>query len=342
MTARPANRGELQDLLRSRRHPRVRLLGSGSRAATTPPAPTDATPVALTAMATIERLDPGDLTCSVQPGVQRHDLDQALRPHGLELPCAGTGTLGGLFAADDIGPLAPGAPAPRNLLLGLEGVLADGTAFKSGARVVKSVAGFDVHKLFVGSSGRLFAATLLHLKLRPVARATGAFAAHDLTLADALARFTALRREPTGVEQVSLARQTTGGWVLRGRLGGRASHLATLRARHQLDESADSGPLQLHGGAGGELITGIVRCSQIAALVESLPTDAPMLTHGGGRFWTLLPTPAVGPFLHRLPTAEIHAAAIGSSLWQGTALDPGAATLTAALRTALDPQGVLA
>ncbi|MBK8099933.1 MAG: FAD-binding oxidoreductase [Planctomycetes bacterium] len=342
MTQRPTSRAELQDLLRSRRHPRVRLLGSGSRPAMVRRVPSDATFVSLAAMDRIERLEPGDLTCSVQPGVLRHELDLELRRHGLELPCAGTGTIGGLFAADDIGPLAPGAPAPRNLLLGLEGVLADGTPFKSGARVVKSVAGFDVHKLFVGSQGRLFAATLLHLKLRPLPRASCAFGVRNLSLADALAKFAGLRQEPAGVHQVTLLRDAAGACMLAGRLGGRASHLAALRTRFSLAESADAGPLQLHAEAGHELITGIVCCSRLNGLLADLPAAAPFLMHGGGRFWTVLPTPQVAPLLSRMPTHDAHAVAVSAADSPGTALDPGAATLTTAIRHALDPRGVLA
>ncbi|MHC4897312.1 MAG: hypothetical protein ACYTGW_09420, partial [Planctomycetota bacterium] len=69
--------------------------------------------------------------------------------------------------------------------------------FKAGARVVKSVAGFDLQKLFVGSQGRLFAVTRLHLKLRPAPRHQVNFVQGDLTHGDAVAVFQRLRLLPT-------------------------------------------------------------------------------------------------------------------------------------------------
>ncbi|MHC4899502.1 MAG: FAD-binding oxidoreductase, partial [Planctomycetota bacterium] len=144
----------------------VRLAGSGSQQLLVPAPATKVRVISLQSMDRILRLESDDLTCTVEAGVRREALDAALQKRRLQLPCAGGGTIGGLFAADVHGPLGPGMHSPRSLLLGFEGMLAEGLAFKAGARVVKSVAGFDLQKLFVGSQGRLFAVTRLHLKLR--------------------------------------------------------------------------------------------------------------------------------------------------------------------------------
>src|SRR5262249_62079036 len=62
------------------------------------------------------------------------------------------------------------------------------------ARVVKSVAGFDVHKLSGGSRGLLFAASLLHLKLRPRPQASADFTTAPAPAAAAVPQFLALRQ----------------------------------------------------------------------------------------------------------------------------------------------------
>lgn len=54
----------------------------------------------------------------------------------------------------------------RDWVLGTRAILADGTAFKSGSKVVKSVAGYDLHRLLVGSSDTL--AILVEVTLRTV------------------------------------------------------------------------------------------------------------------------------------------------------------------------------
>lgn len=161
----------------------VRLSGSGQWDAWLPPIRAETQVLSTAPMDRITRLDAADLTCSVEPGVTLGALAEALAPHRLRLPCAvgrsPAGTVAGLVAADPIGALAPGGPEPRSLLLGMSGMLSDGTRFKTGAKVVKSVAGFDLHKLFVGSEGSLFAATELHLKLRPEPRASAGFDARS-------------------------------------------------------------------------------------------------------------------------------------------------------------------
>ena len=154
----------------------VRIAGQGSRESgvPNPGSQTNANSLVAThqlstlGMHEIHRLEPGDLTCSVGPGLPVHALIEALEAEKLALPCEtgdASGTVGGLFAADPWANFSTSRRAPRSLLLGIEAVLPEGKAFKAGASVVKSVAGFDLAKLFVGSRGTLFAATTLHLRL---------------------------------------------------------------------------------------------------------------------------------------------------------------------------------
>jgi FAD/FMN-containing dehydrogenase len=340
-TCTPRSELELAEVLRSRPG-RVRLRGSGSRQDRVGD-PAGAMHIDLRGLDSIDRLDAPDLTCSVGAGMERHVLDEALHDRGVELPCAGAGTLGGLFAHDPIGAVTIGGGAPRSLLLGLVGLLADGTPFKSGARVVKSVAGFDVHKLLIGSDGRLFAATKLHLRLRPRPRAEAWFRCADLELSRALALFTQLRNLAVPPAALHLAR-TGGGCEVAGRITGRASHVATMLRTHDLTAGEPFTTWHVLAGS-GETVTGIVLPSRVVALLASVPANAPFVLHGGGRFELALASPAAtDAFLAAAPDVPAQACIVGGDAvrrGRGTPLDPGQRRVVAGLKQALDPDDVL-
>ncbi|HEU4420014.1 MAG TPA: FAD-binding oxidoreductase [Planctomycetota bacterium] len=337
----PRSATELGEALRSGLG-QVRLCGTGSRQDRLPAAP-EAVPIHLTGLDAIWRLDAPDLTCSVDAGVQRKVLDAALQRVGLELPCPGEGTIGGLFASDALGAATAGGASPRTLLLGLEAVLADGTAWKSGARVVKSVAGFDVHKLLVGSQGRLFAATRLHLRLRPRPRAEAWFCRRGLDQAEALAQFMALRTLPIPPATLLLRRDRTG-FEVAGRIAGRPSFVDAMLRTHALATAAPFAAFHLDPPTGGEVLMGIVLPSRIPALLAAAPSGAAFLVHGGGRFELGLATPAqTDRLLGSLPGIPAHACIISGSAARrgvGTPIDAGQQRLTIGLKQALDPHGI--
>ncbi|HLQ38422.1 MAG TPA: FAD-binding oxidoreductase, partial [Planctomycetota bacterium] len=342
-TLAPASAAELAELLRARSCAAVRVLGGGSRQARLPAPPPHATTVSLARLCRVDRCEADDLTCSVEPGLPRAELDALLWPLGLELPCAGAGTLGGLFAADPIGASTPGGGSPRSLLLGLEGVLADGTTFKTGARVVKSVAGFDVHKLFVGSRGRLFAATLLHLKLRPRPRDRADFACGGLDAAAALRLFAQLRHLPLPPSRLQLQRDGSG-FTVCGQLVGRGSFVGASMRRLGLQAAAAAATDHLTAADDLEVVAGLLLPSRLPGLLQALPADAPLLLRGGGRFETVLPPVAADALLLALPPLFGHGeitAGAPARRGRSTPLDAGAARLGDGLRRALDPGGVL-
>ncbi|MFT7536426.1 MAG: FAD/FMN-containing dehydrogenase [Hyphomicrobiaceae bacterium] len=325
---------------------RVRVTGSGSRAHTLPPM-ADATPLQLSQFNRIERFDAGDQTCTVESGVTRVELDVALAEHNLELPCLGGGTIGGLFAADPFGPAAAGCPGPRNLLLGLDALLADGSAFKSGARVVKSVAGFDVHKLFVGSHGRLFVATKLHLRLKPRPRTEQWFANDTLERDQALKLVHALRQEAEPPTVLQLRRERNGSFTVSGRVTGRSVHVTSLCKRHELVECGQ--PTSFHvdvtASAGEEVLTGDALPSALPSLIKALPENTPFTWLGGGRFEAAMPNPqATDAALQQLPQANASGTILTGADTRrgvGTPTDPGEQRLAVGLKNALDPNGIL-
>lgn len=339
---RPASASELAELLQSRPGP-LRLRGGGSRLERMPATVAPAHLLDLSAFAGIERLDAQDQTCTVGPGLPRAELDAALLAHRLELPCLGGGTIGGLFATDPIGPATVGGASPRTLLLGMTAMLADGTRFQSGARVVKSVAGFDVHKLFVGSRGTLFAGLQLHLRLKPRPRAQAWFRREGLDLPAALECFSMLRSLVVPPAELQLHR-TANGCTIAGRIAGRDSFVrATMRA-HELREGPPITMHHLDASPGAEVVQGNVPGSRVPALLAMSPANAPFLWHGGGRFeLSLEATTTTDKLLRTLPELQVDACIVrgdDSRRGLGTPLDPGQQHLAAGLKHALDPHGI--
>lgn len=130
----------------------------------------------MTRVAGVEDHIPGDLTVAVRAGTTLDALNEQLAPAKqflpLDAPNPSRATIGGILAMGEPGMRRRPGARPRDLLLGLEGVLADGSRFKSGGRVVKNVAGYELMKLFVGSSGSLAVVTKAFLRLRALPEET--------------------------------------------------------------------------------------------------------------------------------------------------------------------------
>jgi glycolate oxidase FAD binding subunit len=76
--------------------------------------------------------------------------------------------VGGIVACNDSGALRLKYGGLRDLIIGMTMVLADGTIAKSGGKVVKNVAGYDMHKLLTGSFGTLGVIAEVNFRLHPV------------------------------------------------------------------------------------------------------------------------------------------------------------------------------
>jgi glycolate oxidase FAD binding subunit len=104
-------------------------------------------------------------------------------------------TLGGVIAANDSGPLRHRYGGVRDLVVGMTVVLSDGTIAKSGGKVIKNVAGYDVSRVISGSLGTLGIVVEATLKVLPKAEAQATLR-FDLKPADALAALHAWGGEP--------------------------------------------------------------------------------------------------------------------------------------------------
>jgi glycolate oxidase FAD binding subunit len=117
--------------------------------------------------------NPDDLTVTVESGTTLGALNETvLAPRRQALPLDPVGwrrrSVGGITATSASGPLRARYGTARDLLLGVRFVQADGVLTWGGAKVVKSVTGYDVPKLMVGSWGTLGVLTELTLRLHPM------------------------------------------------------------------------------------------------------------------------------------------------------------------------------
>jgi glycolate oxidase FAD binding subunit len=130
--------------------------------------------ISLCRMSKVTDYNPADLTISTEAGIAMKDLSQIIKNENQWLPldAPGRGTLGGVVACGSSGPLRLGYGTPRDYVIGLRLAHIDGAQSKSGGRVVKNVAGYDLNKLYVGSFGTLAVITDVILKLRPLPAAS--------------------------------------------------------------------------------------------------------------------------------------------------------------------------
>ena len=128
--------------------------------------------LATTRLNSVVEYEPADLTVTVEAGIRLKDLQTELAKHRqylvLNPPYADRCTIGGIVATNASGSFRLRHGTARNQVLGLRVVQANGTVVKSGGKVVKNVAGYDLNKLYIGAFGTLGIITEVTLKLSPI------------------------------------------------------------------------------------------------------------------------------------------------------------------------------
>ena len=126
----------------------------------------------LSRMDSLIEYNPGDLTCTVQAGMPVSSLQGVLAQQGqflaVDPPLPGRATIGGTLATGVSGPLKLQLGNPRDLVIGMKVVQADGKAVKSGGQVVKNVSGYDMARLHIGGLGTLGVIAEVSFKLTPL------------------------------------------------------------------------------------------------------------------------------------------------------------------------------
>ena len=125
-------------------------------------------------MAAVEEIDSDNRTMTVQAGCILQVAAEAAEESGLLLPldlgARGSATVGGNVATNAGGNRVIRYGMMRDMVLGLEVVLADGTVINSLNKMLKNNTGYDLKQWFIGAEGTLGVITRVVLRLRPLPR----------------------------------------------------------------------------------------------------------------------------------------------------------------------------
>lgn len=200
----------------------------------------------------------GDMTATVQAGCIVQEFQETLAQHGQRVAAdplwPERATIGGVLATNDSGSLRGRFGGLRDLIIGVTVALPDGTLAKSGGKVVKNVAGYDLPKLLTGSLGTLGIITQAIFRLHPLPRATqsvsvvcdGAEQLHQLLLAilDSQLAFTGLQARMQMGSPLHLDVRFEG---VPGAIDAQSQHLCRLAGKNKVQ------PMNSAAGAGAEV-----------------------------------------------------------------------------------------
>ena len=211
----------------------------------------------------------GDLTCTVEAGIRLSELAAALAPSGqrLSLDPPGDPTIGACLAESLTGPLRHRFGAPRDLVLGVTLVLADGTIVNAGGKVVKNVAGYDLGKLVCGSRGRLAFIGRVSLRLHPTPVAAGTVVVETSDVASVVAALLESQLVPSALDVLHPGRVLVlfegGAAAVRaqvaatGKLVGGAEEDVTVWAKSRDRQAAALGTRTFDPGALGAFLSDV-------------------------------------------------------------------------------------
>lgn len=251
----------------------------------------------------------GDLTAVVEAGLPLASLQSALgeaeQMLSLDPPDEGA-TIGGVVATADSGPLRSRYGGVRDLVVGMRVALSDGTLAKSGGKVIKNVAGYDLAKLFAGSFGTLGAIVEVSVRLHPVPPATMT-AIGSTTDADQLGRaLVALSRAPLEHHGFDL-RWSAGSGALLVRFAGatprpQAENAARLMRKAGLeDQLVEEDESLWEEQRSGQRASGPDAIVRVSGLPAQLPTLVRLCERLGG---SLVGRAPLGLSWLRVPAAE--------------------------------------
>lgn len=178
-SAAPKTIAEACDLVRRAHQAGARLLavGGGTKRAWVSRPTEPCIEMDMRGLNRVVEYSPEDMTITVEAGMTLGALRELLTANGqrvtLDPPNADRATLGGILAANDSGPTRFAYGTARDIVLGMNVIEPDGEIVKSGGKVVKNVAGYDLHKLHIGGFGSMGPIATATFRLRPLPEARG-------------------------------------------------------------------------------------------------------------------------------------------------------------------------
>jgi FAD/FMN-containing dehydrogenase len=190
---RPGSTEEVAAVLRAASRHGVPVTTQGGRTGVVggaDPGP-DGIALSLERMNRILEIDPAAMTMTVEAGCVLQTAHEAAEAQGMILPldlgARGTATIGGNIATNAGGVRVLRWGMMRDMVLGVEAVLADGTVLPGLRKTIKDNAGYDWKHLLIGSEGTLGVVTKAVLRLRPAPRTTSTALLSLVSFDDAVA-----------------------------------------------------------------------------------------------------------------------------------------------------------
>ena len=231
--------------------------------------------VDMSLMSSVVEHSSGDLVARLQAGARMGDVAAALGRDGQELALdvPDRATVGGVVASGLAGPRRLRYGTPRDLLIGITIVRADGTMARSGGKVVKNVAGYDLGKLLAGSAGTLALITEATFRLYPLPAARAYVTAEYVSAGIACDAVAAAANSALVASAVELSRPEPGGPIRIGVLLEGSSEGVAARAMRMADllgpaETSPERPAWWQGAPESEDGTLI----RVSCWVSALPT----------------------------------------------------------------------
>ncbi len=285
--------------------------------------------------------EPAEMIAVVEAGMRVGDLQAMLTEGGQEWPVdtSPDATVGGVIAAGVSSFRRLRVGHVRDTVVELEMVTGDGRTIKSGARTVKNVTGYDIHRLATGSLGTLGVIVQTALKVRPLPelRRTITVEGDGLQLGrmlmDAVYGPAAVIARPDGVTlwlegwEEEVAEQTE----------------AVRSVTAQLDVHEDPSPFDPMGIDAPVIVEAAVTPSRIADLVAGRDDWTALL--GVGLVWFGLGEEHTGGGLRSIREALATAGGMAPVIKGRGGLGPAnvaAPEVHARLKVAFDPAGILA
>jgi glycolate oxidase FAD binding subunit len=243
----------------------VRILGGGTKAGWGFPGAEPDVEISTAGLNQVLEHNAGDLTAILEAGMPLAAAQELFAREeqmlALDPPLGRAGergaTIGGMIATGDCGPLRHRYGAPRDLVVGMTVALSDGTVARSGGKVIKNVAGYDVAKLFCGSFGTLGMILSVSVRLHPRSSERASALAAGADPAALAAAANALSKAPLELDALDVAWRSGRGGILAQVAGAEADRRAQRIAAmlrdaglRGVETTAEDGPLWARQRAG--------------------------------------------------------------------------------------------